>query len=131
MVNYELVEFPLRWGRTNGSNIPYMTEGKLFVMGYNPRYGLLNVHEDRVEPYFEGRVNIETLLPELKLKHREVDSGVEKFIIESYNNLLDYNRNPDQYCDVTPKPIMRMRVGNKYNLKIPKGQKYKFSEFFK
>ena len=72
MENDEFVEVALRYGKTNGLNIPFMPENKFFVVGYNNKYGLLNVHEDRGEPYFEGRVNIETLLSELKSKHKEV-----------------------------------------------------------
>lgn len=131
MENDEYVKVALRYGRTNGLNIPYMTENKLFVVGYNSIYGLLNVHEDKGKPYFEGRVNIETLLSELKSKHKEVDSGVEDFIMKSYNNLLDYNRNHKKYGNVPPKPIMSVRIGDEYKIKIPKYQKPKFGEFFK
>ena len=79
----------------------------------------MNVHEDRGEPYFEGRVNIETLLSELESKHKEVDQGVEDFIMKSYNNLWDYNKNPKKYGSVPPKPIMSMRIGDEYKIKIP------------
>lgn len=76
---------PLNHGRTNGKNIPHMPDGKFFAVGYNSRYGLLDVCEDNGTPYLEGQVNIEKLLAYHQTQERrDANSIVDNHIMDSY-----------------------------------------------
>ena len=107
MVKEEHYDIPLRYGRTDGVNVPNMIEGKFFTTGYNPKYGLMDVCEDNGEPIFEGRVNIERLLSETRLNGRSLNLEVDQYIASSYNNLVDYATNPENY-EICPDPILEV-----------------------
>lgn len=108
MVNDEFHEHPLRYGKTDGANLPYMPKDKYFSVGYNPKYGLVDVLEDNGDPFFEGRVNIESKLSELESEDQEeVYSEVEDFIMEAYHNTWDYRINPKKYVS-SPTPILEI-----------------------
>ncbi|MBR9704770.1 hypothetical protein GOV12_05125 [Candidatus Pacearchaeota archaeon] len=160
-VREEAHMIPLRYGRTDGENLPFMQVGKFFSIGYNPRYGLVDVCEDNGDPFFEGRVNIENELPrmlskagspspenvdqyltnrtkimkleselaesehdpmidsneikskineykdELGFDFSEVDSEVDQYIKNSYDNWVDYTNNPGNYAN-SPDPILEV-----------------------
>lgn len=108
MIKDEFHMIPLRYGKTDGENIPYMPKDKYFAVGYNPKYGLIDVLEDNGDSFFEGRVNIEKVLSELQSVNREnVDSQVEDFIMKSYLNFWDYQNNPEEYAS-PPTPILEI-----------------------
>jgi hypothetical protein len=105
MVREEFHAIPLRYGRTDGENLPLMTEGKFFAVGYNPKYGLVDVCEDNGDSFFEGRVNIESLLSRLRsMNQKETDSKVEEYIMESYHNW----RNCQDNSDSSLKPTLEV-----------------------
>jgi len=113
MENEEFVKFPLSYGRTGETDIPFIpghiSANKFFCVGYNSRYGLVNLHEDDGTPYFEGRINIESLLSEIQLEDRnEVNLQVESHIMDAYHNLFDYQNNPRKYEGVPPEPILEV-----------------------
>ena len=98
----------LMYGITDGKNLPFMQVGKNFSVGYNSRYGLVDVCEDNGAPFFEGRVNIENLLSKLQSEsQRDVESQVKTHIMNSYNNLFDYQNNPQKYSS-PPTPILEV-----------------------
>ena len=102
MENDEHYDVPLRHGRTDGINLLSMEKNKLFAIGYNSKYGLVDVCEDDGVPYFEGRVNIENLLSENQSEDpRFLNSKVEDHIRSSYNNYQDNRDNPE-YSSPTP-----------------------------
>lgn len=109
MATDDLFKFLLKRGDTDGVNIPFIPEGKYFVVGYNDTYGLLDVCEkDNGEPYFEGRVNIESLLLETKSERREViNTKVYIYIMKSYTNFWNYRNNLEKY-DALPTPILEV-----------------------
>ncbi len=96
MANDEFHKYALRYGKTDGVNIPLMPKDKYFAVGYNGRFGLLDVLEGNGEPVFEGRINIESLLSELSSKDKEtVDSRVEDCIMKSYQNYRSHQSDPE------------------------------------
>ena len=99
MVNEQFHEIPLNYGRTDGENLPSMRNDKFFCVGYNQKYGLVDVCEDNGKPFFEGRVNIESLLSEIKLdSQKAVNSQVENSIMEAYNNSMDNQDISNRYA---------------------------------
>ena len=108
--NAESVKNPLRYGITDGNNIPFMPKGKSFCVGYNDKYGLINVHEDKGEPYFEGRINVEDLLPELQSKDQEeINERLEDYTMKPY---LDSRKTPNSY---NSEPIMEVLTDKRHN----------------
>lgn len=106
--NPSSVNIYLNYGTTDGDNIPYMPEGKYFCVGYNPKYGLINVRKDRGEHYYEGRVNIEDLLSETQSRgQEEIDTRVEEYIMEAYHNSEKYRKSPEKY-NISTEPIMEV-----------------------
>lgn len=102
MVNDQLHQFVLEYGKTSSENLPEMPSGKYFCIGYNPRYGLVDVMEEDGEPFFEGRVNIERLLASIGNKEREIiDAKVEDYIMQAYANFLSSNRR--ELCSTAPQ----------------------------
>ena len=72
---------------TDGENLPNMPIGKKYVMGYNDTYGLLDVHEDNGELFYEGRKDIRETLKILKDSSREeTDEAVEKIVLTAFKN---------------------------------------------
>ena len=65
MKSDERIMIPLRYGRTDGTNLPHMTKGKLLTTGYNSTNGLVYVCEDNGKLHYEGIVNIEGELPKI------------------------------------------------------------------
>lgn len=116
MEKYGACDIPLSYGKTDGKNIPYMPSDKLFMVGYNTKYGLLNVHESGnklgEQSYFKGRVNIENLLSKLPSKKgRETESRVYNYIMTSYMNLRNHQRNPErQKHNTSLVPILEVLV---------------------
>jgi len=85
MKSDEEIRIPLRHGRTNGTNLPHMTEGKLLATGYNSVNGLVNVCEDDGELYYEGRVNIESELPKILSEEGSANpDNVDQYITKRY-----------------------------------------------
>ncbi|MCK4730754.1 MAG: hypothetical protein KAT28_05545 [Candidatus Aenigmarchaeota archaeon] len=108
MVRDDYQETVLNYGRTDGENLPGMPKGIGFSVGYNSRYGLVDVLVSGDVSFFEGRVNIEKLLSEYQsADKKEVNSQVEGFIMEAYNNLGDYQNNPEKHIN-PPTPILEV-----------------------
>ncbi len=108
MVRDDYQETVLNYGRTDGINLPGMPEGIGFSIDYNPKYGLVDVLVSGDVSFFEGRINIEKLLSEYQSATKdEVNSQVEGFIMEAYNNLGDSLNNPEKYVN-PPTPILEV-----------------------
>jgi len=102
----------LNYGKTDGTNIPFMPSDKYFSVGYNNIYGLIDVCEGNGDPVFEGRVGIEKLLLDLRSEPKErVDPKVEDLIMKSYNNYRDHQKNPKKH-DSPRTPIMEVLTDN-------------------
>jgi len=109
MVNDEKHEVPLRYGRTDGENLLFMPKGKFFSVGYNPRYGLVDVCEDNGDPFFEGRVNIKSLLSGLQSEdQKEVDSKVDDYIMRSYDNYMWNTHNRPEHHVNSSEPVLEV-----------------------
>ena len=122
MTNDEFHKVPLNYGKTDGENLPFMPKDKYFAVGYNDKYGLVDVKEGNGVSFFEGRINIENLLAKLQstsvlgevsdksfpfVKQKIINSQVEDFIMEAYNNLWDYQTNPEKHVS-PPTPILEI-----------------------
>ena len=108
MTGDELHKISLNYGKTNSSNLPHMPNDKYFAIGYNDRFGLVDVCEGDGTPFFEGRVNIESLLPKLRSQDPEnLDSNVEKHIMEAYTNYWAHRINLREYTD-KPSPMLEV-----------------------
>ena len=108
MTNNQAHKAALRNGKTNGTNLPFMPEGKYFSVGNNSRYGLVKVTEGNGAEFFEGRIRIKNLLSTLPPGNsNEASSQVEDFIMQSYHNFWDYRNHPENH-DSPPIPILEV-----------------------
>ncbi|MEA3429942.1 MAG: hypothetical protein U9R08_01580 [Nanoarchaeota archaeon] len=106
MKNDQFHEIPLKYGKTDEVNFPDMPGNNYFCVGYNQKYGLVDVMEGDGNPVFEGRINIENLLSQNRLeKSQIVDSRVEDFVMSSYRNLREEQKNPYKRVDPS-KPVL-------------------------
>jgi hypothetical protein len=77
----------------DSKSLPFMPNNTCFSIGYNDKYGLVDVMGDKsynYEPYFEGRVNIEKLLEE-KIPKDKKETKIEEQIMQAYYNYFDNN----------------------------------------
>lgn len=110
MANHKAFKVQLRYGTTDGTNLPFIPGGRNFVIGYNSKYGLVRVTEGKGDVFFEGRVSIRGLLSRLQPgSQNEVNSQVEDFIMKSYHNFWDYQKHPNQY-DAPPTPMLEVLI---------------------
>ena len=110
----------LNYGRTDGKNLPNVPVNKFFSVGYNQKYGLVDVIDGDGQgtdglSIFEGAINIEKLLAQLPQRTEEtakqIDKTVETYIMDAYNNLWDYETNTPKY-DTKPTPILEVLTRN-------------------
>ena len=80
-------EVALKYGRTSEELFPTLPQDKYFAVGYNKKFGLIDVHEDDGRPVFEGRINIEDFLASQPYKSGEnLDTQVLSHIMKANDN---------------------------------------------
>lgn len=112
MVGDDRHEHVLNYGITDGSNLAYMPHGKYFCVGYNNRFGLIDVmegHGPDGTPGFEGRINIESLIEDAELGSDELNETVESYIMKAYGNMVKHRLNPEDDPD---RPILNVLKDN-------------------
>ena len=96
-------EFVLNYGKTDEENLPDMLSDNYFCIGYNPIYGLVDVLKGNGIPVFEGRIDIGDLLAKIETDDRkEIDSQVENYIMEAYDNSMADINNSEKYDSSKP-----------------------------
>jgi len=82
-----LCQVPLEYGITSEGNSLGMPKDKYAVTYYNENCGYVSVFEGDGELFFDGAVDIEKPLSEIRLGERDpevIDSGVEDLIMKAY-----------------------------------------------
>jgi len=115
MKNDAFHQIPLRYGKTDGENLPGMPKDKYFVVGYNGTYGLVDVCEGNGKPILRGemRTNIEGLLTTLgSLGDSDlIDSKVEDYIMDAYANSMG-NQESGEGVDPSIPAMEVLNYGN-------------------
>jgi len=84
-----------------------MPEDTCYSIGFNDTYGLVDVIDDKHKPYFEGRIDITSLLKELKFEDikdkkpsskeiKKISPYIEKEIMNAYDNWFYSENNPEE-----------------------------------